>query len=150
MVTSIIAGAGSGLELSANSARAFKHYRQGYDTKHATRAIVAKAKHLDELLAQHRVLINAHQDNSAYKATMAENAVITELRNAVLSEYSEFGTTVSAYRTYENMFYALNVATNATGVGSAYYGKRGLTEPKYNGTSAVLFIINGVLTSVVL
>lgn len=147
-ITGIIAGAGSAFELAANSLQAIRSYYHGYDSRSATNYVATHAKRLDELIAKHEALVKAHPDHPAYKAALAEVEVLKTWRDATLSEYSQFHTHIRAYRTYENLFYALNIATNVTGVLSSHYGVKGLSNAKFNGPSSILFIVSGALTIV--
>lgn len=146
-VTGIIAGAGSAFELGANSVRYIRACRHGYDSKAAAKYVVEHSKHLDELMARHQALVAAHKNHPAYQAALADEAMMLALRDSVLSEFSKFHTDVRAYRTYENLFYGLNIATNVTGVISGYYGNKGLRNPKFNGSSSVLLLVSGGLTA---
>lgn len=146
-VTGIIAGAGSAFELGANTVRYIRSCHQGFDSKAAAKYVIERSKHLDELMARHQALVAAHKEHPAYRAALADEAMMLALRDSVLSEFSKFHTDVRAYRTYENLFYGLNIATNVTGVISGYHGNKGLHNPKFNGSSSVLLIVSGGLTA---
>jgi len=146
LVSSIIAGSGSGLELASNSLTAVRNKKIGYDSRSATAHVASQMKILDDLLTQRGVLVEAHKDHPAYAAAKCEGTIFREMRNEMLYEYGQFNESITRYRTYENIFYALNIPTNVIGAMSSYYGVRGVANPYYNGPSNILFVISGALT----
>jgi hypothetical protein len=148
LVTSIIAGSGSGLELASNSLMAMRNKKRGYDSRGATEHVASEIKILDELLEQREALVEANKDHAAYDTAKYEGTILREMRIAMLYEYGQFNRSITRYRTYENIFYAFNIPTNVIGAISSYYGVRGVANPKFNGPSNMLFVISGALTTV--
>ena len=97
IATGIVAGSGSAFEIGANTLHAIDGRRRGYDSRFSTRYMAKQAKHFDALLAQLEALVAAHPEHPEYKAALAENAMLKELRNAILDEYSCFAYRVSGY-----------------------------------------------------
>lgn len=145
LVTSIIAGSGSCLELASNTVHAIENKRRGYDSQSANKYVLERKQLIDSLMAERETFVNKHSDHPYYPVWVAEGKVLRELRSAFIYEYSQFHSDMRGYGIYENLFYAINIASNAVGATAAHYGVKALTDPKYNGTSNVLFIVAGSL-----
>ena len=71
-----------------------------------------------------------------------------ELRNAFVDEYAHFHADARSYAAFTNLFYLLNVATDAVGASAAGVAFRAVRSPHLNGTANVLFIVSGALAMV--
>jgi hypothetical protein len=147
MVTAVIAGSDSGLELGANAILAMQNKRKGVDPHSANVFMVARVKELDKLLADHEAFLAQNTDHPLYKEAVLEGKVLRQLRNASVYEYGEFHRDVRKFRAAENTFYVFNIAANVLGATSAHYAIKGLKQPKFNGPANILFLLSGAFTT---
>ncbi len=142
---SIIAGAGSCFELSANVVREISNKKKGYDAKSANRFVSTKLHEIDELLAKREQLVNTHSSDPAYDRLVLEGKVLRAMRQCFVNEYSAFHTSVQSLKVMQNLFYALNATYNAVGATAAGVARNAVDKPKLNGPANILFIISGGL-----
>lgn len=145
MTGSIIGASSSAFELSSNIVHAFIRHRHGFDSHTANRYVASHLKDIDELLAQRAALVAAHQNEPAYARAVAEGAVLQQMRNSFVNEYSKFNVDSNRFLALQNSFFLLNTAYNTMGAIGAGLGKRGLTHPEANGPSNILFLITGAV-----
>lgn len=148
MTGSIIAGSGSGLELSSNVYSGIKRRQHGYDARSATKTVSAKLKEIDRLLAEREALVAAHKDSPAYERAMVEGQILKEMRIAFVDEYSHFNIDSRKFFATQNMFFLLNAAYNSLGAAAAYVGDKSLHNPTLNGASNIMFIVSGAMAAV--
>ncbi len=143
MITSIIAGSSSVLELGNNAYDQFQHKRHGYDPHTAKKYVLAKLANIDNLLARRQAIVEAHNNELGYERAQLEGQILSELRNGFVEEFAQFHSSVRSYAAFTNTFYLTNIATNvlaATAAGVAY---RATKQPKLNGPTNILFILTG-------
>lgn len=142
---SIIAGAGSCFELSANVVREIRNKKSGYDAKSANRFVSAKLHEIDELLARRDQLVSSHSSDPSYDRLVLEGKVLRAMRQSFVNEYSAFHTSVQSLKVMQNLFYALNATYNAVGATAAGVARNAVDKPKLNGPANILFIVSGGL-----
>ncbi|MBX9696348.1 MAG: hypothetical protein K2Z81_28430 [Cyanobacteria bacterium] len=148
MTTSIIAGAGSCFELSANVVHSIKDRTQHYDTRSANRFVAEKMGELDQLLAQRDALVQAHSTDPAYNRAVLEGKILHAMRQSFVNEYSTFQINGRSAAIVQNTFYLLNACYNALGAVGAGLANRAVDTPKLNGPANVVFIVSGSLAAV--
>jgi hypothetical protein len=145
---SIIASAGSCLELGSNMLQSFKNKRHGYDFKAANKYVVSKLKQIDELLAQREALVAAHPDFPGQERAVIEGRILQDMRSSFLNEYSHFNADTKSYLALQNTFFFLNAVYNAVGAVGAGVAYKAVATPHLNGTANILFIASGGMASV--
>jgi len=147
LITSIIAGSGSALELGNDFLDALKHKREGYDSATAKKYVLAKLDEIDKLLSERENIIAANKEQPGYKRAELESQILSQLRNAFIEEFSAFNIDVRSYAAFRNCFYLFNIATNTLAATAAGVGYRATKQPKLNGPTNILFIITGALAA---
>ncbi len=146
LVGAVIAGAGSGLELSSNALLAARNYKKGIDSRSANKYMLSGLTKLDGMLTEREGFVNQHSDHPHFKQAMLEGKILRWLRQAVVHEYIQFHKDVRGFRATENVFYAMNIATNVVSAVSAHHGIKGLEDADHNGPANILFTVAGALT----
>lgn len=146
MIGSIIAGAGSGLELASNSLHALKSHKDKIDSKSANNYISSHIKQIDALILERENFLSQYANHPYFSLAAQEGKILRLMRDAVIFEYSQFHKDIRKYRARENMFYALNIATNTLTAVSIQHGILGLKNPDKNGPANILFSIAGAFT----
>jgi hypothetical protein len=147
-VGAIVAGTGSGLELTSNIVHSMKCKRDGYDSHSANKFVVAKFKQIDGMIAQREALVAAHPNHPAYERAVIEGKILQEMRGAFSNEFAHFYADTKGYLVFQNLFFFLNASYNTVGATAAGYAYRGVTQPKFNGTANILFIVEGSMAAV--
>lgn len=147
MVGSTIAGAGSAFELTANLAHGIKMRKEGYGSKAANEFIASHLKEIDALLAEREALVSSQPNHPAHERAVVEGRVLACMRDAFVQEYAEFYANTKGYHAFQNSFFLLNSGYNAVTAVAAGYGLGGVSQPKYNGTTNILFIVAGAMAS---
>ncbi len=147
-IGTVIAGSGSCLELVSNAVTAVKNRRNGFDHGAATKFVVEKVRSFDQLLQERDQLVSSHSDHPAYARALAEGRVLRDLRDAFVDEYDHFHTDMVGYSTFQNMFFAMNIATTVVGATAARVAYRAVTKPRLNGPANILFTVSGAIATV--
>jgi len=148
MVGSIVAGAGSGLELASNVYSGAKRRHQGYDAASATKKVAAQIHEIDRLIAQRKGLVEANKDSPAYQRAVIEGEILDQMRIAFVDEYSHFNIDSRKFFATQNTFFLLNAAYNTVGATAAYVADKSLHNPTLNGASNIMFIVAGSIAMV--
>jgi hypothetical protein len=147
LITSIIAGSGSALELGNDFLDALKHKRDGYDPGTAKKYVLAKLAEIDKLLTERENIVAANKEQPGYERAELEGQILNQLRNAFIEEFSAFNIDVRSYAAFRNCFYLFNIATNALAATAAGVGYRATKQPKLNGPTNILFIVTGAVAA---
>ena len=138
----IIGGSSSLLELASNGLHALKDRRLGFDRKRATQYLVTRTRRFDLLLAERARLLESRSGNAResdlYKA---ETKVLTALRELIVYEHCRFEMGKTGFRASENIFYGLNVATNAVGATASEFAVKAVKTRKFGGTAGGLSVV---------
>jgi hypothetical protein len=146
MIGSIIAGAGSGLELASNSLHALKSHKDKIDSQSANNYMSSHINQIDALILERETFLSQYASHPHFRIAAQEGKILRLMRDAVIFEYSQFHKDIRKYRARENMFYALNIATNTLTAVSIQQGILGLKNPDKNGPANILFSIAGAFT----
>lgn len=145
---SIIAASGCAYELGANAIAHLRSRRRGYDSRAADRFVSSKLREIDDLLKEREALVEANQAQPAYSRAIIEGKILRAMRGSFVNEYAHFSADSRSAAAVQNLFFLLNGAYNTVGAIAAEYGYKSLREPKFNGTSNVLFTVSGSLAAV--
>jgi hypothetical protein len=147
MTGSIIGASSSAFELSANMVQAIKNDRKGFSGRAANKFVGSHLKTIDGLLSERATLVEAHKSDPNYARAVAEGKVLNQLRSSFVNEYAHFNADTTRYMTFQNTFFALNTSYNTIAAVAAGLAKRGLTHPKVNGPSNIMFIVTGAIAA---
>lgn len=145
-VTSIIGAASSGVELAANSWHALKDKINHRDPKSATKYLAEELSKLDRLLVERESLLSANTELLANQPRLAqyqaESKLLRIMRDVIVTEHINFEATKVSFRTQENVFYALNIASSTVSALQYRYGYKSVRTPKFGGSSAVFSTVS--------
>jgi hypothetical protein len=148
MIGSVIAGSGSALEMTSLALLSARNHTKGFDSRGANAFMSTHLKEVRTLLSQHATYVAQHSDNPQFKQAQLEGKILGLMTDAIVYEYSRFHKDIRGYRTRENVFFALNIASNALGAASLHRGIEGLSRPQNNGPANVLFTVSSGITAV--
>ena len=101
--------------------------------------LISKGK----LLARRESLVAAHSDGPDRERALIEGSVLQQMRNSFINEYSHFNADIRGTLAFQNLFFLLNASYNGVGAIAAGVAYKGVTQPKFNGTANILFIVSG-------
>jgi len=147
MITSIIAGSGSAVELGNNAWDQFQNKRHGYDPPTAKKYVLTKLATVDQLLMRRHAIVETYNGQPGYERAVLEGRILSDLRNAFVEEFAQFHSGIRSYAAFTNTFYLTNIATNTVAATAAGVAYRATKQPKLNGPTNILFIVTGALAT---
>jgi hypothetical protein len=113
LIGSIIGSASSLGELCSNGYIALKNKKHKEDPQSALTTVKNKIREIDQLLAKRNDLLTQAGSDPVYKINKIEGALLKDYRDWCVYEFIHVYADIKAYQASENVYYALNAASNA-------------------------------------
>ncbi len=148
LVGSAVGGSASAVELTTNFLRALRNRSRGYDKTSAIAHVQALLRALDEKIALREQAVAQLAPGQYRQQLDIESSIIRQLRAYQLKSIIQNMGDLSLYTTTENVFYGLNLATNAAETVAPMFLLRGLKHRKYTSTANIIGLVAGSVVTV--
>ncbi len=137
----IIGGSSSAFELAANGSKSLYDLYKKQDSNTAKKFVFAKLHEMDGLFSRLDSACESMPDGAERQIHIAESKLLKHSRDLCLYEFVTWYADIRSDRIGSNVFYLLNIASNAVGAVSTGYGLRTFKRPPAAGPANVAALI---------
>ncbi len=123
-------GGSSAFELGSNSLTAIKNIKTKQNPASAVKNVVARLKEIDALLAEREKLVTQHPELKSNHIYESEGRVLKSFRDWCLSEFADVYADVKSSQASANVYYLLDIASDAAYLASLLYSVKSLKKPE--------------------